>query len=113
MEEETRGFRSVYEVTGGKFTLTRFQPGVVGRKLVRETFKTGDQFTAYNYEIPSGFMDLLKVVGPAPPEDPVPEPVGEVLTEDRTGRTGKESRKQPVEEKKPPRPVRRKAPVKK
>jgi len=73
------GYRNIYEVTGGKFTLTRFERDrVSGRKLVRETYVTGQQFTAYNYEVPAGFMDLVKVVGPAPEEKPVPPPKREV-----------------------------------
>ena len=86
------GYRNIYEVTGGKFTLTRFERDrVSGRKLVRETYVTGQQFTAYNYEVPAGFMDLVKVVGPAPEEKPVPPPKREVPTEDRDGKYGKET----------------------
>lgn len=126
------GYRSIYEVTGGKFTLTRFEPDRVnGRRLVRETYRRGEQFTAYNYEVPAGFMDLLRVVGPSPEVPPVPPPKGEVPTEDRDGKAGKESRKtapsepepepepekdeEEIEEKKepPPRPTRRRSPTRK
>ena len=91
--------RSIYEVLGGKFTLTRFEPNPkTGRKLVRHMYKKGERFTAYNYEVPTGFMDLLKVVGPALDEElPVPPPTSEVPTEDHTGKVGKESRTPPEE----------------
>ena len=86
------GHRNIYEVVGGRFTLTRFERDrVSGRKLVRETYLTGQQFTAYNYEVPAGFMDLVKVVGPAPEEKPIPPPKREVPTEDRDGKYGKET----------------------
>jgi hypothetical protein len=88
------GYRNTYEVVGGKFTLTRFEHDPIsGRKLVRETHLKGQQFTAFNYEVPAGFMDLVKVVGPAPEEKPVPPPKREVPTEDRDGRVGKETTK--------------------
>jgi hypothetical protein len=86
------GVLNIYEVTGGRFTLTRFERDrVSGRKLVRETFVTGQQFKAYDYEVPAGFMDLVKVVGPAPSDRPVPPPKREVPTEDRDGKVGKET----------------------
>jgi hypothetical protein len=86
------GILNIYEVTGGKFTLTRFERDRVnGRKLVRETFTKGQQFKAYDYEVPAGFMDLVKVVGPAPSDRPVPPPKREVPTEDRDGKVGKET----------------------
>lgn len=105
------GILNIYEVVGGKFTLTRFERDrVSGRKLVRETFVKGQQFKAYNYEVPAGFMDLLKVVGPAPATTPVPPPKREVPTEDRDGKVGKETtaRSEPVEEvvEEPKKPVR-------
>lgn len=109
------GILNIYEVTGGRFTLTRFERDrVSGRKLVRETFAKGQQFKAYDYEVPAGFMDSVKVVGPAPAAHPVPPPEREVPTEDRDGKTGKETttrarsteKKSEVEEEQ--KPVRRK-----